>query len=121
MYIMVKFLRSNQILFVQMTLSTYVLIELYIQLFQCTCTDMQLTSKIHLQRCKILIWGKMNSLLNLPTSCLGQFRAFFNLFSSWPLVQSRAINFDRQCHSLTQWKMLHCKTVVNILTYHHVV
>jgi hypothetical protein len=36
-------------------------------------------------------------------------------------VQSRAINFDRQGHSLTQSKMLHCKTVVNIITYHHVV
>jgi hypothetical protein len=36
-------------------------------------------------------------------------------------VQSRAINFGRQGHSLTQSKMLHCKTVVNIITYHHVV
>jgi hypothetical protein len=36
-------------------------------------------------------------------------------------VQSRAINFDRQGHFLTQLKMLHCKTVVNIITYHHVV
>jgi hypothetical protein len=36
-------------------------------------------------------------------------------------VQSRAINFDRQGHSLTQSKMLHCKTVVNIITYHHAV
>jgi hypothetical protein len=32
-----------------------------------------------------------------------------------------AINFARQGHSLTQSKMLHCKTVVNIITYHHVV
>jgi hypothetical protein len=32
-------------------------------------------------------------------------------------VQSRAINFDRQGHSLTQSKMLHCKTVVNIMLY----
>jgi hypothetical protein len=30
-------------------------------------------------------------------------------------VQSRAINFDRQGHSLTQ------KKVVNIITFHHVV
>jgi predicted patatin/cPLA2 family phospholipase len=36
-------------------------------------------------------------------------------------VQSRAINFDRQGHSLTRSKMFHCKTVVNIITYHHVV
>jgi hypothetical protein len=36
-------------------------------------------------------------------------------------VQSQAINFGRQGHSLTQSKMLHCKTVVNIITYHHVV
>jgi hypothetical protein len=36
-------------------------------------------------------------------------------------VQSRAINFGRQGHSLTQSKMLHCKTVVNVITYHHVV
>jgi hypothetical protein len=36
-------------------------------------------------------------------------------------VQSRAINFGRQGHSLTQSKMLHCKTVVNIITYHHAV
>jgi hypothetical protein len=27
----------------------------------------------------------------------------------------------RQNHALTQWKMLHCKTVVNIITYHHIV
>jgi hypothetical protein len=27
----------------------------------------------------------------------------------------------RQNHALTQQKMLHCKTVVNIITYHHVV
>jgi hypothetical protein len=31
-------------------------------------------------------------------------------------VQSRAINFGRQGHSLTQLKMLHCKTVVNVIT-----
>jgi hypothetical protein len=37
------------------------------------------------------------------------------------IVQSRAINFGHQGHSLTQSKMLHCKTVVNIVTYHHVV
>jgi hypothetical protein len=37
------------------------------------------------------------------------------------IVQSRAINFDRQGHSLTQSKMLHCKTVVYIITYNHVV
>jgi hypothetical protein len=36
-------------------------------------------------------------------------------------VQARAINFGRQGHSLTQSKMLHCKTVVNIITYHHIV
>jgi hypothetical protein len=35
------------------------------------------------------------------------------------IVQSGAINFDRQGHSLTQSKMLHCKTVVNIITYHY--
>jgi hypothetical protein len=33
-------------------------------------------------------------------------------------VQSRAINFGRQGHSLTQSKMLDCKTVVNIITYY---
>jgi hypothetical protein len=27
----------------------------------------------------------------------------------------------RQNHALTHWKMLHCKTVVNIITYHYVV
>jgi hypothetical protein len=32
------------------------------------------------------------------------------------IVQSRAINFGRQGHSLTQSKMLHCKTVVNVIT-----
>jgi hypothetical protein len=36
-------------------------------------------------------------------------------------VQLRALNFDRQGRSLTQSKMLHCKTVVNIMTYHHVI
>jgi hypothetical protein len=36
-------------------------------------------------------------------------------------VQSRAINVGRQGHSLTQSKMLHCKTVVNIISCHHVV
>jgi hypothetical protein len=36
-------------------------------------------------------------------------------------VQSRAINVGRQGHSLTQLKMLNCKTVVNVITYHHVV
>jgi hypothetical protein len=36
-------------------------------------------------------------------------------------VQSRAINFGRQGHSLTQSKMLHRKTVVNVITYHHIV
>jgi hypothetical protein len=36
-------------------------------------------------------------------------------------IQPRAINFGRQGHSLTQSKMLHSKTVVNIITYHHVV
>jgi hypothetical protein len=36
-------------------------------------------------------------------------------------IQSRAINFGRQGHSLTQLKMLNCKTVVNVITYHHVV
>jgi hypothetical protein len=36
------------------------------------------------------------------------------------IVQSRAINFDRQGHSLTQSKMLHCKTVVKIITFHQV-
>jgi hypothetical protein len=37
------------------------------------------------------------------------------------IVQSRAIHFGRQGHSLTQSKMLHCKRVVIIITYHHVV
>jgi hypothetical protein len=27
----------------------------------------------------------------------------------------------RQNHALTQLKMLYCKTVINIITYHHVV
>jgi hypothetical protein len=36
-------------------------------------------------------------------------------------VQSRAINFDRQGHSLTQSQMPHCKRVVNVITYHHAV
>jgi hypothetical protein len=36
-------------------------------------------------------------------------------------VQSWAINFSRPCHSLTQSKKLHCKTVVNIITYHHAI
>jgi hypothetical protein len=36
-------------------------------------------------------------------------------------VQSRAINFGRQGYSWTQSKMLHCKTVVNIITYLDVV
>jgi hypothetical protein len=45
-------------------------------------------------------------------------RKHFNLTN---YVQSQAINFGRQGHSLTQSKMLHCKTVVNIITYHHVV
>jgi hypothetical protein len=40
---------------------------------------------------------------------------------NFPNVQSRAINFGRHGHSLTQSKMLHCKTVVNIITYYHVV
>jgi hypothetical protein len=44
-----------------------------------------------------------------------------NIFLLTTHVQSRAINFGRQGHSLTQSKMLHCKTVVNIITYHHVV
>jgi hypothetical protein len=36
-------------------------------------------------------------------------------------LKSRVINFGRQGHSLTQSKMLHRKTVVNVITYHHVV
>jgi hypothetical protein len=36
-------------------------------------------------------------------------------------VQSRAIKFGHQGHSLTQSKMLHCKAIVNFITYHHVV
>jgi hypothetical protein len=31
------------------------------------------------------------------------------------------MDFGRQGHSLTQLKMLHCKIVANIITYHHVV
>jgi hypothetical protein len=33
----------------------------------------------------------------------------------------KLMSIGRQNHALTQWKMLHCKTVVNIITYHHVV
>jgi hypothetical protein len=36
-------------------------------------------------------------------------------------VLSRAKKIGRQNHVLTQGKMLHCKTIVNIITYHHVV
>jgi hypothetical protein len=36
------------------------------------------------------------------------------LWCTYTYLQSRAINFGRQGHSLTQSKMLHCKTVVNI-------
>jgi hypothetical protein len=37
------------------------------------------------------------------------------------IVLLRAKKTGRQNHALTQWKMLHCNTVVNIITYHHVV
>jgi hypothetical protein len=33
-------------------------------------------------------------------------------------VLSRAKKTGRQNQALAQWKMLHCKTVVNIITYH---
>jgi hypothetical protein len=46
---------------------------------------------------------------------------FVGADSTYLYVQSRAINFGRQGHSLTQSKMFHCKTVVSIITYHHVV
>jgi hypothetical protein len=46
---------------------------------------------------------------------------FILVFIHKKCVQSQAINFGRQGHSLTQLKMLHCKTVANIITYHHVV
>jgi hypothetical protein len=36
-------------------------------------------------------------------------------------VLSRAKKTGRQNHALTQWKMLYCKMVLNITTYHHVV
>jgi hypothetical protein len=36
-------------------------------------------------------------------------------------ILSRAKKTGRQNHALTQQKMLHCKMVVNIITYHHVV
>jgi hypothetical protein len=42
---------------------------------------------------------------------------FLQLESTTYNVQSRAINFGHQCHSLTQCKMLHCKTVVNFIIY----
>jgi hypothetical protein len=47
-----------------------------------------------------------------------------NLFEDTGSVLSRAKKTGRQNHALTQWKMLHCKTVLNInyiKTYHHVV
>jgi hypothetical protein len=31
------------------------------------------------------------------------------------VASNKLINFGRQCHSLTQWKMLHCKTVVIVI------
>jgi hypothetical protein len=54
-------------------------------------------------------------------SQLSFFRLVFDIYVKIVFVQSRAINFGRQGHSLTQLKMLHCKTVANIITYHHVV
>jgi hypothetical protein len=60
---------------------------------------------------------------HLSTNYLYALQYFLTKFW-WPerQVQSQAINFGRQGHSLTQSKMLHCKTVVNIIiTYHHVV
>jgi hypothetical protein len=36
-------------------------------------------------------------------------------------VLSRKKKIGRQNHVLMQGKMLHCKTIVNIITYHHVV
>jgi hypothetical protein len=37
------------------------------------------------------------------------------------LVLSPAKETGCQKHALTQWKMLYCKTVLNIITYNHVV
>jgi hypothetical protein len=54
-------------------------------------------------------------------SQLSFLRLVFDIYVKIVFVQSRAINFGRQGHSLTQLKMLHCKTVANIITYHHVV
>jgi hypothetical protein len=53
--------------------------------------------------------------------------AYFQVMNSIPVkistlhVVSRAKKAGRQNHVLTQWKMLHCKTIVNIITYDHVV
>jgi hypothetical protein len=65
---------------------------------------------------------------NITLLTYGSFRVYvmkITIRSEFPFpqlyIQSRAINFDRQGHSLTQSKMLHCKTVVNIITYHYVV
>jgi hypothetical protein len=35
------------------------------------------------------------------------------------IVLSRTKKTGHQNHALTQWKMLHCKTVVNIITYYY--
>jgi hypothetical protein len=45
---------------------------------------------------------------------------FSKIFKQVGTVASKKKN-GRQNQALTQWKMLHCKTEVNIITYHHAV
>jgi hypothetical protein len=78
----------------------------------------------------VLLKQQKKIVVYLMSSCVNW--AFFVL--SGPRVRHKEPNLHknelntvaskktgRQNHALTQWKILHCKMVVNIITYHHVV
>jgi hypothetical protein len=39
-----------------------------------------------------------------------------DIATPYPHTDASKKKIGRQIHALTQWKMLHCKTVVNIIT-----
>jgi hypothetical protein len=51
---------------------------------------------------------------------LHNFIIFLQIDLDLPTTVTRK-KIGRQNHALTQWKMLYCKTVLNIIIYHHVV
>jgi hypothetical protein len=54
--------------------------------------------------------------------CATRSHPLFEVKTSLGVLLSRGKKTGRQNHTLTQTKMLHCKTIVNIIsiTYHHI-